>query len=96
MLDSGLGAVARVAAGVAAWRGRAGSGASRCTFGNAKSGNAIAGTDRPGSAVVFAGSAGWPKLSPIGAAYMATSTVRPKPAHQYRTPRKRNAINPYG
>jgi hypothetical protein len=92
--DGDWGAVGLVA--VAAWCVRGASGVWAYNFGVRSSGNAIAGTVMAGSGVVRAGSAGWRKIAPMGAAYIATSTVRPRPAHQYRTPRKRSAINPNG
>jgi hypothetical protein len=31
-----------------------------------------------------------------GITYRSSSTTRPRPAHQYRTPRRRMAVSPYG
>ena len=73
-----------------------GSGVCRCSFGVFKSGKPTDGSESAGSGVVFAGRAGWRKIAPIGAAYIATRTVSPRPAHRYLTPLKRNAVSPNG
>jgi hypothetical protein len=73
-----------------------GSGATGCTFGTRSRGSAALGTVSVTNGVVGPADAGWRRAARSGPAYMSTSTDTPMPAHQYRIPLNRNAVNPSG
>jgi hypothetical protein len=90
-----LGAAACAARGAfAACNG--GSGASRCNVGTRSNGSAALGTVSGVSGVVGPANEGCRRAAAIGPTYRNASTAIPIPAHQYRIPLNRNAVNPSG
>jgi len=73
-----------------------GSGVTGCTFGIRSKGSAAFGSVSVVSGVVGPANDGWRRAAAIGPAYRNTSTDTPMPAHQYRIPLNRSAVNPSG
>jgi hypothetical protein len=74
--------------------GSAGRGAGCRRAGTWRSGKPMSGSERAGSGVWTAAIVGCLNTAATGTAYIATSTSRPRPAHQYRTPLNLNAVSP--